>query len=160
MIYEKLIEKELIFVNIPPVGSSYIMSDGKFLDLKNNAIQNKMENCPSNSKPNHVLLDGYILSQINNELEHKHDILKHTDNGVKLNDGTMYEFEKPYVDLPSNNLTTEQYASLELWLTNVLTKTELIYVGFNNNRHYKTFYTENATAKQIIKEIKKLYAAS
>lgn len=151
---------ELIKNNCPEVeftsnhvkGPSYIMPDGKYVDISN------VQNIHSTSYKHtiHPDLDTLLINIFNPE--YSKNILLYTDNAVKLQTGEYISCEKPYVILPLNQLSNDQYESLELWLFNLKNSPKHnLTVYHSDNNVVGEYDLSQIEPKDVINDIKKYF---
>ena len=160
-LYDELKQRHLTFVNNPPAPVSYIMQDGKYLDLdtSRNVICETVNN---STKVTHRVLDVYCKTQGLVEQQLDKTLVK-TDNAIALNDGTNFAFETAYFILPKQEPTNEQYDSLLQWLDSILAKTNKVQIEDDRKQRlylYDLVSLENDngyTPEQIIQDVKRMY---
>lgn len=161
-LYNELKQRNITFVNNPPRFASYIMEDGKYLDIdtSRNVMCGRIN---PNTKITHAPLDVYCKEQGLVE-EQLHKTLVKTDNAIAINDGTNFAFETAYFILPEQEPTNAQYTSLLQWLDSILTVTNQVQIE-DDMKHrlylYDLVSLENDngyTPEQIIQDIKRMYA--
>ena len=162
-LYNELKQRNITFVNNPPRCASYIMEDGKYLDI-NASMSIMFDNANrNNSIVTHAPIDVYCKEQDLVE-EQLHKTLVKTDNAIAINDGTNFAFETAYFILPEQEPTNEQYAALLQWLDSILTITNQVQIE-DDMKHrlylYDLVSLENDngyTPEQIIQDVKRMYA--
>ena len=170
---KKLEDLGIQFTNSYTRGSSYILSDGTFCNL---AIQ---ENFSQQRVVAHHVLDRFIndnkliteeeraqIKEFNDSkgrpyfiIALQERILKYTDGACVINDGTNFNWENCFVDLPEEMPKGKQLDTLIMWLD------EMHYKNPSNKRRleigldkkFKTFNLDEDSTDDMIKEIKRLY---
>lgn len=162
-IYNQLKNENLIFGTEFPAGSSYIMNDGKFLDMRGSKNEILEQECIRKDIVTHPQFDYYVYNKGFIE-EYTRRCLTITDNAIAINDGGNFRQECAYFILPASKPSTKQFTALEDWLTNLMTissKVELMSIGVG--RHiirefvFKTLDNNEWLPSEIIREIKKMY---
>ena len=168
-IKQKLIDLGFKFDDSYSTGSSYLLNDGTFLNLKD---------CKNYSFPFHGSFDKFIIRKniiseedvhLLNDIKGKtgkpwyvpwgyERVLRYTDNAIAMNDGEYRKFDNCFVDLPPNEISNKQIEKLTLMLDalhyNNVSKRKLD-VGLDDN--LMTFNLDEDSTDDIIKAIKKLY---
>ena len=161
-IYNTLVNENLIFVTNPPRGTSYIMPDGKYLDMIASKELLFAPECGNRDIITHPTLDFYCL--INNLVDkHYYKVLMHTDNAIALNDGFNFKGEHAYFVLPETKPTTSQYTSLLNWLDYIMTISPTVQIEDERKRIQQVFVFQKLDndgwlPEDIIKEIKRRYS--
>ena len=146
-----------------PNGSSYIMNDGKFLDMRASKDEILSQECERRDIVTHPQFDVYVYNKGLVE-DYTRRVLVETDNAIAINDGANFKRECAYFILPASKPNTKQFTALEDWLTNLMTiseKVELMSIGVG--RHiikeflFKTPENNEWLPSEIIKEVKKIY---
>ena len=172
-----LLQHGFIFHNdITLLGGGFMFPDGTYLDLGqsyNNigtytvggyktGIHADVDSCLNLNKDPSMSLDKRFNS--NNR-----DILVSNDNCIKLQDGMVLKFERPYIMLPKNKITSIQFDKLLSWLYDLYSKTyKFVNIHFNLkgtrfvcNRIMFTLRTDDISGgwypEEIIQIIKKIY---
>ena len=160
-IYNQLKNKQLVFSNNYVQGSSYIMNDGKYLDIKSSKQIIYPQDYQSRTKITHASFDHY-LQRVELSPTKVYKYLVESDNAIALNDGTNFNVEKPYFVLPQNKPTNAQFTSLLNWLDYITTISDLVQIEDVRNQVSQSFYfkkpdNDGWLTDDIIKEIKKMY---
>lgn len=165
MIYNLLKNANITFTNNVPNGISFIMEDGKFLDVESSRgiILDQENHYESEIKINHSTFEGFLYRiGLINEQNIKSLVL--TDNAIAINDGSNYACEAAYLNLPQNEPTTAQYNSLADWLTHLCGKCDIVQLEERRKKLIKVYNlisvnNEQAyTPEEIIQDIKRMYA--
>ena len=169
-----------IFSDNQAPGCSFLFPDGRYLNLRENRDRiTEIEGDRGPVMAHHLLDrcmcrlrivsedDEHLISEYTDNLDKpcykkalQRRIVEHTDNAIVLNDGTNFNWENSYIDLPVRDKpTTAQLNKLTLWIDNVIygTQTKLD-VGYGDKVISYNFEEENhPTTDDIIKDIKKIY---
>ena len=165
MIYNLLKNANITFTNNVPNGISFIMEDGKFLDVESSkdVILDQEQNYEIGHKINHSTFENYLYRVgLINKTDIKSLVL--TDNAIAINDGSNYACEAAYFNLPQNEPTTAQYNSLADWLTQLCGKCDIVQLEERRKKMikvYRLISLENEqayTPEEIIQDIKRMYA--
>lgn len=119
-----------------PKYSTYILTDGKFVDLYDGTHNAFKEYCRETG------------------IEYKNAL----KDSIQLNDGksTVDEMPYAYIQLPKS-LTTAQYSSLLKWLDKLDYDDEVEVV--TNNGSFKKYSLIDYTTDEIIKKIRRYYSS-
>ena len=98
----------------------------------------------------------------------KANILTEYCGCIKLQDGLILNFERPYIVLPKERISEQQYQQLEMWLYHIYNDAKRKYVEiFFASKHTRTLRhialndaEYGNTPEEIIKEIKRFYNVS
>jgi hypothetical protein len=169
---DKLEEAGIVFSDDYARGSGFLFPDGKFL-----CMVNQTDPFFERSVVAHHIMDDYIADKgmlgwddYRNVQEFNHikpqpkfqialqtRVLEHTDGAITLNDGTNYNWENCYIDLPPlKPVSQQQYDALLRWLDDKIlsgTRTRLD-VGMGV-RQTSIEFKEGMISEDIIKEIKR-----
>ena len=173
MLYEKLKELGIKVTKNIPKGSTILFPDGYFLDLYENRdkiIQSTRHHLI------HFDIERFILeNKLFDYVQYAEKapermfklpgcnkkILLVSDNAIYLQDGTNWDFENCYIELPKEKLTEAQEKALLLWLDNLRYTTKLkngeLQVVKEAKVLYFDLYDTNLIAEDILKKIKMLY---
>lgn len=172
-IYEILKNVGFIVSNDVPIGGAWLLPNGNFLDLdlnyRNGILHGGMYNTGI-----HSTIDNMVRSCVINEgflhpeQSGKTNILTECCGCIKLQDGLILNFERPYMVLPKERITEQQCRQLEMWLYHIYNNAkrkyvEIFFAGKHNRtlRHIALNDTEYGnTPEEIIKEIKRFYNVS
>ena len=183
-IKKKLEELGVIFSESYTKGSSFLLSDGTYLNLTDQCSEEVVDNpLPFKNKRTiyHGMIDDFIKKkQILSDEDIKivkdnnitkggprprflvfgnERVLRNTDNACTINDGTNYGFENVYIDLPPEMPKGNQLEKLILWLddrhyNNPINKRRL---DVSLEAKVISFNLDIDSTDEIIIEIKKLY---
>ena len=160
---EKLINLGLDVSKAYKKGSSFLLSDGSFLNA---------------STLNHFYVDAQIIennlisSELNNLIQLKTSfnnhkklhfyerILKYTDNACVLQSGDNMNWEWPYIDLPPEPLTNIQYEKLTEYIDWLHYNSQKRRFDVSLDLELLEFNLDKDSTDDIIKEIKNLYNKS
>lgn len=110
----------IVFTDTVPKGSSYIMSDGKFVDL------NVSQLYPKYKIKYHEEFDrqlGRLINKIRYQFQEK-------ENAIRINDGSNFKWEMAYISLPKKKITTKQEISLINFMYTLMEyKVPQVYIG-------------------------------
>lgn len=154
-LYKKLKDLGFKFSSSFSKGASYIMPDGKFLNIEENRDVLDLEPGDISCHPQ---LDVFVLEKgliPKNSLINR--VLCETDNAIRLNDGTNLSNEV-IIGLPKNKPTEDQYKSLINWLYNLMTIRTSISVGDERSSNvFKEYNFKEYFPEDIVKKIKNYY---
>ena len=176
-IKNKLIENQIIFSLQFTKGASFLLPDGSFCNINEQIIENdtgRTEKWWAHYQLDRFITSRAIISEDDAKKIHldntagkrpsfiislQERILRYTDNACVLNDGSNYEWENCYIDLPPEIPKDKQLEKLILWLDdrhyyNPANKRRL---DVSLNSEIKTFNLNQDSTDDIIKEIRKLY---
>lgn len=156
MYYEILKKAGIKFSDTPVTGSSYIMNDGKFLDIIN-SMDIMFKN--TSMKPTHGSLDMYLIE--NGYVDSNKDIsrvLCSTDNAIRINDGNNF-YHEIIIGLPVNKPNEIQFKKLEDWLYFIFGKGHVTVGDENTSNVYKVYSFDEYLPEDIIKRIKSYYSS-
>ena len=159
-IVEALKSKGIVFSHKPCYKASFIMDNGLFLNFEENkgVIPRGMFSfLTHNDLQSFVIANGIEENTINKMF------LCTKYHAIRLNAmGYICEGEKPYIDLPNEELNSKQYASLLAWLDYItlFPYNDRVVIGNEMHFYIATYpLKENGyTPEEIIKEIRRLYA--
>lgn len=155
-------------------GAAFLFPDGKYLCL---ARQKEFDDCTVKA---HHMLDNYIYGNALIELDKykkicefndikdvpafirslQTRIVEHTDGAITLNDGTNYDWENCYVDLPPlKDVTESQYSALLRWLDKLILNGRNTRLDISRGVRRSSIPLEkDMIAEDVIKEIKRFVA--
>ena len=161
-LYNALKERNLVFITNPPKGASYIMEDGKFLDLNNSADIVLSPECGNREFVTHPMLADYLVREgLLDEMCQKP--LLDTDNAIAINDGTNYIREAAYICLPKEMPNGAQFGALLNWFTYLMTISPSVQIETKEKVPVKIYDFVSLeseygwTPENIIKDIKRMY---
>ena len=135
-LYLKLKHSDILFKDVPQPRASYIMYNGKFMDMENS----KHVLGIFGRSPNHRDLFLFCLQKKFITGSDADFLLKTADNAIRVNDGLMNVYkENPSVSLPLKNLNRFQYIALEKWLEYVMNFSTCVEIGFLSKKNLMTY---------------------
>lgn len=141
---KNIISTTFKIVSHPVKGQSYILPNGEFIELKDNA-HNEID----------FLLMDYDLIKDPEYYDSFEDLTLVNDfNSVRIGDGKIIN-HSPYIILPKNKLTSAQYSSLEDWIWSLEDKN--IFIG--SSKDNKDYSLEEYIPEEIIDKIKRYYSS-
>ena len=164
--YTKLKENNFAFTAVDNFrGGGYIMNDGLFLSL-NNDKEKFIDKVANKLGGLHSVFDRYLRTLEFPRGECTSRLLKATDdNAIAINDGTNYDWESPYIDLPKKALTEEQFTALTAFLDKIMLSIKKKVVVENKNVYspehktgaFKEFNLEESLPEDVLAYIRSLY---
>ena len=163
--YTKLKENNFAFTAVDNFrGGGYIMNDGLFLSL-NNDKEKFIDKVANKLGGIHSVFDRYLRTLEFPRGECTSRLLKVTDdNAIVINDGTNYDWESPYIDLPNNAPSEEQYAAMLAFLDKVMNSAKKKVMVENKkaprghgSSAFKEFNLEESLPEAVITYIRSLY---
>lgn len=171
MLKEKLKKLDFKFSDKYTTSASYLFKDGTFLN-----ISEQQDILRNGTEIYHALIDDYLTKHVlsKEELEsikvmrysykssyciikENTEILKFTDNAVVLNSGLYRFYEGNYIDLPLEELTSQQYESLTQYLDYLSYQPHLKTLQVCMRDKGANFKLVPEEVDNIIKEIKRWY---
>ena len=132
--------------NISPFaedGQCYILPDGDFLNLLDNA---------------HIGVDDELFERgliKEDPYQSGNLILIDKYNAIRISDGSNIQTD-PYIELPAEKPTIDQLSSLERWIDNL--SSDKVFVGVRDDKNAGQTYNLNSTkASHIIAKISRYY---
>lgn len=171
-IKQKLEELDIKFSESYTKGSSFLFSDGSFCNMcDQGGIGIAHHNLDTFIIYNQLITDNEYKEIKEDNQKRKRPyfiatmqerILRYTDNVCVLNDGSNYNWENCYIDLPPEMPKGKQLEQLTFWIDdrhykNPVNKRRL---DISLESIVKTFNLDQDSTDEIIKEIKKLYNKS
>lgn len=169
---DKLEEAGIVFSDDYSRGSGFLFPDGKFLCMTNQTDPFFKRNIVA-----HHIMDDYIatkgmmsmedyrnVKEFNNikdcpafQLAMQTRVLEHTDGAITLNDGTNYNWENCYLELPPlKPVTQQQYDALLRWLDDRIICGDRVKLDVGMGvRQISIEFKNGMISEDIIKEIKR-----
>ncbi len=147
----------------PVSHASFILSNGKFLDIANTKELTDVTIPPSHSAVDVVLSRVGLIPPEFIDICGNASLTMRELNAVRINDNVDYPEGSPYIELPQYELTNAQYYALEDYVN-------YLYDKFHNT--YKMlqlggidcfpddYPIKSIDAKDIVKKVKKFYSCS
>ena len=154
--YYELLEQmqEISFTDNVVNGASYIMVDGKFCDFRSIGDEQMLKARTKYPYVIHPDFDRFYMNLVDTSFIPNRIV--YADNAIKINDGYYETSIKPYIVLPQNDITEEQYKTIELWVCTL--KKGTLLVSIIDTKHSVIFEDiSHIDAKDILNGIKKLY---
>ena len=153
--YEILKKAGFVFTSSIPSGASYIMPDGKFLDITGS--MKIIDPTGTVKKGTHPAVDEYLIDNgYIGENEEVSRILCSSDGAIRVNDGSNFRGEV-VIGLPEKRPNEIQFKSLENWLYSIFSKGG-VDVGNETSSNIFNHYDFNKyLPEDVIKKIKNYY---
>ena len=156
-IYNWLKSKGFVFSKTPRKGSSFIFSNGLFLNLRDNT--HKISRWDRKDAYPHILMDKW-LRELDNSLTFH--VLRDDFNVVQICDASNFDFERVYIWIPPKKMTYEQEQSLMNWILFVSSMSTNIQCMMKDQIPWEYRVTTPSnyyglTPEEIIKDIRKRY---
>ena len=165
---KRLSELGVALSDVPVLGGSYLLPSGKFLDLHKTYLNGLFPN--SHYKTGvHCDIDTIMKNDlrylISEEESKNRNILGRTFGAIKLQDGVLLSFERPYIVLPEVRPTEKQFSQLILWIYQTYKEQSKhnFMIGFREDcqRWYRLItlsYDQNGIMPEdLIKELYRFY---
>ena len=152
MIRNRLEEFGFEFTDSIVNGASYIMPDGKYLNIKQAGDDGILELRPHFNVmcAGHNQLDSYIKNQLFEDLP-----FMESDNAIKVNNGNLYP-ETPYITVPQIELTTAQNVALRDFINDIKISHQTLFVGYERDKKLIEFDLTETSTDAIVERIQKV----
>ena len=165
---KRLSELGVVLSDTLVLGGSYLLPSGKFVDLHKTYLKGLFPN--SHYKTGvHCDIDTIMKNElrdlISDEESRKRNILGRTFGAIKLQDGIILSFERPYIIVPEVRPTEQQFSQLILWIYQTYKEqsNHSFMIGFREDcqRWYRllslSYDQEGRTPEDLIKEFNRFY---
>ena len=153
-VYKQLKKMGFVFSTTPKKGSSFIFSNGLFLNLRDNT--HKLTKWNYQDAYPHILINSWL-----NKIEPQLDCYKLRDqfNVIQICDAANFDFERVYIWLPPQKITYQQEQSLMNWILFVSNMTSTLQCIRDNEKPWwyqliSLSHSEGLTPEEIIKNIR------
>lgn len=166
---KRLSELGVALSDIPVLGGSYLLPNGKFIDLHKTYLNGLFLNSHYKTGVHcdiDTIMKNDLKDLISEEESKNRNILGRTFGAIKLQDGVLLSFERPYIVLPEVRPTEQQFSQLILWIYQTYKEQSKhnFMIGFHEDckRWYRLITLEygeqGMTPEDLIKEIRKFYS--
>lgn len=165
---KRLSELGVVLSDTLILGGSYILPSGKFVDLHKTYLNGTFPNSHYNTGV-HCDIDTMMKTElrdlISEEESKKRNILGRTFGAIKLQDGILLSFERPYIIMPEVRPTEQQFSQLILWIYQTYKEQSKhnFMIGFREDRQrwYRlitlSYDQEGIMPEDLIKEFNRFY---
>ena len=140
-----IIDNLNLISELPATGSSYIMPNGDFIDLKSHGFRT------------HAAFDEYIKDFAGILYDKTLLPIKYC-NAIRVNDGSNF-FGEIIIELPKNPITSAQASSIDTWLDFISDKTDIVTVTITGTNEFVEYNLTEQSTWNIVKKIKGYYTS-